>query len=66
MANYVQPGQHSTAAKARDSADQLKKRARAHVETMKERATFGKERLSERVRRVGSAILGLAAGRLSK
>jgi hypothetical protein len=42
--------------KAREGTEQLKERAVERVEEMRERALSGKEKLSSRVRRVGTAI----------
>jgi hypothetical protein len=57
MANHVHPEEQSTAAvRAREGAEQLKERAVERVEAMKEGAATGKAKLSERMRRIGSAI----------
>ncbi len=55
MANQVQSPE-DVATKAREGAEQLKERATGRVEEIRERAMSGKDKLSSRVRRVGSVI----------
>jgi hypothetical protein len=55
MANVFQSPEDA-AAKTREGAEQLKERAVERVGGMREKAISGKEKLSSRVRRVGTAI----------
>jgi hypothetical protein len=57
MASQFEPGNAgSPAVRAREGAEQVKEKALQRVEEVRDKANFGKEKLTERVRRVSSAL----------